>query len=146
MRRLAVAFILGVALSACSPEQLTRGYVPEEDHLAEIKTGVSDRASVEELLGSPSSVGTFQDNTWYYITRHTEKVAFFKEDVKDQEIVAIVFDDKGVVTDVRHYTLADAQEVEPVDRVTPTRGRELTVLQQLLGNIGRFSGGEGAGR
>lgn len=145
MRRLALALTLAVTLSACSAEQLTRGYVPEEDRLAEIQAGVSDRATVEELLGSPSSIGTFEDTTWYYITRRSEKLAFFKEDVKEQQILAIVFDGAGLVSDVRHYSLEDGQEVDPVDRVTPTRGRELTIFEQLLGNIGRFSSREGAG-
>jgi hypothetical protein len=35
--------------------------------------------------------------------------------------------------------MADAQEISPVARVTPTEGRDLTLLQQLFGNIGRFS-------
>ena len=29
-----------------------------------------------------------------------------------------------------------------VDRKTPTRGKELTILEQLLGNVGRFGGVE----
>jgi len=144
MRQLAITLALGMALSACSAEQLTRGYVPEEDRLAEVKAGISDRASVEELLGSPSSMGTFEDKTWYYITRRTEKLAFFDENMKDQLILAIVFDDAGVVSDVRRYSLEDVQEIEPVERVTPTRGREMTVFEQLLGNIGRFSRNTGA--
>lgn len=140
--KLACWAALALALAACSPEKITRGYLPDEDQLSSIKPGVNDRASVEELLGSPSSVGTFQDSTWYYITSRNEKLAFFKEDVKEQQVVAIVFDDSGLVSDVRRYSLEDGQEIDPVDRVTPTRGRELTVLEQLMGNIGRFSHGE----
>ena len=36
--------------------------------------------------------------------------------------------------------MEDAQDVDPVDRETPTEGRDLTLLQQLFGNIGKFSG------
>lgn len=139
MHRSFIALLIALALLGCAPEQLTRGYVPAEDRLAEIRAGESDRASVEEILGSPSSIGTFEDTTWYYITRRTEKLAFFQEEVKDQQIVAIVFDESGVVSDIRRYSLEDTQEIDPVDRVTPTRGRELTVFEQLLGNIGRFT-------
>jgi hypothetical protein len=35
--------------------------------------------------------------------------------------------------------LDDAQQIVPVDDTTPTLGRELGLLQQLLGNIGRFN-------
>ena len=33
--------------------------------------------------------------------------------------------------------LDDGQDVAMSDRETPTRGRELTILEQLLGNVGR---------
>ena len=131
-------------LASCSSEPLTRGYVPDQDRLAELQPGVHDRNSVEEILGSPSNIGTFQDSTWYYVTRHTEKLAFFEEEVKEQQVVAIQFDDAGLVSEIRQYSLDDAQVIEPVDRVTPTRGRELTIIEQLIGNIGRFQRG-GAG-
>ena len=39
----------------------------------------------------------------------------------------------------RAYTLADSRDIDPVGRITPTEGRDLTLLQQLFGNIGRFS-------
>ena len=32
---------------------------------------------------------------------------------------------------------ADARDIEYSDRETPTRGRELTILEQLLGNVGQ---------
>lgn len=117
----------------------TRGYVPDEVLLGELKPGVHDKNSVASLLGSPSSVGTFDSATWYYITRKTEQMAFFAETVTDQQVVAIDFDDKGVLTGLRRFTLADANDVQFVERVTPSRGKELTVLQQFFGNIGRFS-------
>ncbi len=139
----ALIFVM-VSLLACSPREQIHGYLPDEERLAEVQKGVHDRASIEALLGSPSSVGTFEDKTWYYITRHTEKLAFFQEEVLDQKVVAIVFDDAGVVADIRQYDLSDGREIEPVDRETPTRGKELTILQQLLGNIGRFNTSEGA--
>jgi outer membrane protein assembly factor BamE (lipoprotein component of BamABCDE complex) len=117
--------------------------MPDQDSLAEIKEGVHDKASIEALLGSPSNIGTFEDKTWYYITRRTEKIAFFDEEAKEQQIVAVVFDGSGIVEEVRRYDLADGREIDPVGRTTPTRGKELSILQQLLGNIGRFNTAEG---
>jgi hypothetical protein len=52
-----------------------------------------------------------------------------------------------MVREVERYGLKDGQEVAFVERETPTRGRSLTVLQQVFGNIGRIGsmggGGEG---
>jgi outer membrane protein assembly factor BamE (lipoprotein component of BamABCDE complex) len=140
---LLVALLVAAGLAACAPREQVRGYMPDEDRLAEIKTGVHDRTSIEALLGSPSSVGTFEDKIWYYITRRTEKIAFFDEKAKEQQVVAVVFDDSGIVQEVRRYGLEDSREIDPVERETPTRGRKLTIIEQLLGNIGRFNTREG---
>jgi outer membrane protein assembly factor BamE (lipoprotein component of BamABCDE complex) len=59
--------------------------------------------------------------------------------VVNQDIVAIVFDDVGTVSRVDRHGLDRAQEVSLVDRETPTAGSELTVLEQFIGNIGRFN-------
>lgn len=138
-KRVTIALLVVAGLVACAPREQVRGYMPDEGRLAEIKKGVHDRTSIEALLGSPSSVGTFEDKTWYYITRRTEKIAFFDEEAKEQQVVAIVFDDSGIVQDVRRFGLEDGREIDPVERETPTRGRELTIIEQLLGNIGRFN-------
>lgn len=134
---LALAALIGAA--ACSPMRETRGYVPDDELLAELRPGVHDKNSVASLLGSPSSVGTFDSNTWYYITRKTEQLAFFAEEVTDQQVVAVDFDEQGVLTGVRRFTLEDANDIQFVERATPSRGKELTVLQQFFGNVGRFS-------
>jgi outer membrane protein assembly factor BamE (lipoprotein component of BamABCDE complex) len=125
--------------AACAPMTETRGYVPDDVLLGELKPGVHDKNSVASLLGSPSSVGTFDSATWYYITSRTEQLAFFAEEVVDQQVVAVDFDDKGVLTGVRRFTLEDANDIQLVERTTPSRGKELTVLQQIFGNIGRFT-------
>jgi outer membrane protein assembly factor BamE (lipoprotein component of BamABCDE complex) len=60
--------------------------------------------------------------------------------VLDQQVVAVAFDDSGVVREVEHLGLADSRTVDPSPRVTPSAGRELGLMEQLVGNVGRFSG------
>ena len=36
------------------------------------------------------------------------------------------------------YDVSDSRQVNYVSRTTPTRGRELTLLEQVLGNVGRL--------
>ena len=57
----------------------------------------------------------------------------------DQAVLEIKFDDGGLVKDMKLYGIEDGKEIEPVPRVTPTGGQELTFMKQLLGNIGRFN-------
>ena len=44
-----------------------------------------------------------------------------------------------IVQDMKVYTEKDGEQIAYVDRVTPTPGSELTILQQLLGNLGKFN-------
>src|ERR1700733_9114359 len=64
--------------ASCAPPPDMRGNLPEKTTLDQIKSGETDKAAVTKLLGSPSSVATFDSNTWYYISQETQKIAFFK--------------------------------------------------------------------
>jgi outer membrane protein assembly factor BamE (lipoprotein component of BamABCDE complex) len=138
-RRAAAFAVVGVALAACTPVVNVRGYVPNEDDLAKIEPQKSSREQVESTLGSPSTVSPFNNKVWYYMHETTEQVAFFDQTVVERKIIAVVFDDRNVVEDVVTYTEADGQDIEIVSRTTPTAGNEVTILQQLFGNIGRFT-------
>jgi outer membrane protein assembly factor BamE (lipoprotein component of BamABCDE complex) len=140
------AAIMAGSLGACSPTISARGNLPSADQLSQIKPGVTDKASVTALLGSPSSVASFDDTTWYYISQRSEEVAFFKPEARDPEVVAVVFDKDGVVKDVRKTTAKAPRNVEPVARTTPAPGRELSFIEQLIGNFGKFNTNSAAGK
>lgn len=136
---LAGAALMSAGLSACAPRVDTRGSLPDPDRVLAVQPGIHTRDQVAEILGSPSSIGTFSDKTWYYMSRRTEQTAFFDPEVIDQQVLVVTFDDAGVVSDMKLYGYEDGRVIEPVDRTTPTSGRELTILQQIFGNLGRFN-------
>lgn len=138
------ALILAGALTACTPTTELRGHIIEEDRLASIKEGVDNRESVSGTLGTPSAIATFDTDVWFYISTKQERFAFFDAKLLERNIVAVEFDAKGNVAATRRYTLKDSRVVQMVGRVTPTKGRELTFLEQMFGNFGRFSGTETA--
>lgn len=139
---LRVALLAGfavAALSSCSVPIDQRGNLPQAEALQQVKPGVTDKATVTRLLGSPSSIAAFDSETWYYISQKTKEIAFFKPELLDQEVVAIDFDKDGIVRDVRRRGLDDRQAVSPNPRATPAPGREFSFIEQLIGNFGRFS-------
>ena len=117
--------------------------MPDPEVIAEIVPGRDTREDVIAQLGTPSAISSFQDNTWYYVGKRQEQVAFFSPDLIDQQVFEVSFDENGRVLSTRLYTKADQQAIDPVDRITPTEGKELTLMQQLLGNLGRFPIPEG---
>jgi len=131
-----------MTLTACSGNLETRGFVRDESSIEQIKAGVQSKDEITEILGSPSSIATFTERgeTWYYISRKTEHFAFLEPTVTDQRVLAVNFDEEGLVAAIQHYDLEDRKIIKPVSRTTPTRGRELGFFEQLFGNIGRFNG------
>ncbi|MFL5338425.1 MAG: outer membrane protein assembly factor BamE [Geminicoccaceae bacterium] len=134
---LAIIFLIGLA--ACTANVSTHGHVLNPDDLAQIQPGVTNREEVTRLLGSPSTVGTFDQERWFYISQRNEVMSFYKADITKQDVVAIDFDGNGVVSDVHTHGLEMAQAIQPDPNKTRTLGNELTFVQQVLGNIGRFN-------
>jgi outer membrane protein assembly factor BamE (lipoprotein component of BamABCDE complex) len=142
LRKITLAALSGLglaALAACSPIIQQEGNVPDADQVVQINPGVDDKTRVTQLLGSPSTVSPFQDSTWYYISRRTEQHAFFDPNVVDQEILAISFNQSNIVEDMKIYGLENGRMVDMNEKLTPTYGNNLTLMQQLLGNLGRFN-------
>ena len=139
IRTCGAALILaaGVAVSGCAQDKVHGNFIDPEV-AAEIKPGAQRRQDVVSLLGSPSALSTFEDGTWFYIGQRTNQYAFFNPTVLERRILVISFDENGVVQQTKNLSLADANEISPSGRITPTEGRELTFLQQLFGNLGRF--------
>ncbi|WP_333587989.1 outer membrane protein assembly factor BamE [Phenylobacterium sp.] len=127
-----------LATGACAPITTYSGFQAIDASPKEVVVGQDTKSTVRGRLGSPSATSTFEDNVWFYVAQVKERVAFRKPVVVNREVVAIRFnEDSEVVESVDLYTLEDGRQVAFSDRETPTRGRELTVLEQLLGNVGR---------
>lgn len=127
-----------LVLGGCQAITTYSGYQAIEDSPADVKIGADTKSTVRATLGSPSAMSTFDPNVWYYVTQVKERVAFRRPQITSRTIVALTFDrETEVVRAVEQFSLKDGRVIAFNDRETPTRGRELTILEQLLGNVGR---------
>jgi outer membrane protein assembly factor BamE (lipoprotein component of BamABCDE complex) len=126
------------AVSGCSATRDFHGYVPDQSLPTDIKPSVDTRSTVLARLGSPSTTSAFDDSLWVYMSSTREMRAFYYPKTVQREIVAIKFDEQDVVSDVVVYDTAAGRVIDYNSRVTPTRGRELGILEQLFGTIGRL--------
>lgn len=141
LRRTAIvsAIIAGATLvSACNPTLRSHGFRYADGEVPTLTPGEDTRASVLAMLGNPSTRGMFDDNTWYYISTTREYLAYLRPDTRERRVIAVRFDEDGSVSAVDEYGLEDGRVIALVDRETPTRGRELSLIEQILGNVGRL--------
>lgn len=118
-----------------------RGHNTSDQDLKQVIEGQSSKEDIAALLGSPSTTSIYGPETWFYISATKERSGVFKADVVKQHVLGIQFDEAGIVKEYGQYTLEDGKPVEIVERTTPTEGHTLGVLEQLLGNVGRFNTG-----
>lgn len=136
-RLLAVVILAGAVLSGCAPTIGRQGFQVQDVAPRDLKVGVDTKASVMEKLGSPSAVGVFDPNTWYYVSQSTERYTYHQARVTSRDVTVMAFDkasDKLLKLDT--LGLKDGRRIAFNTRETPTRGRQLTVLEQLLGSVG----------
>jgi outer membrane protein assembly factor BamE (lipoprotein component of BamABCDE complex) len=140
---MAAAAAAALAIAGCARDVEQRGDLPTPDEIAQIRPGKTTKDQVVKILGTPSSVSVFDANAWYYISKRTSQTAFFLPATTDQQVYIVDFTKDGVVSAVDHKGLKDAENITPAPGATPAPGRELSFLEQIIGNLGRFGGGGG---
>ena len=132
-----IVSVLGV--SACEERINVRGNIPHPADIAKIQKGFHKKSDIENMLGTPSAVATFKKETWYYIGGRVKTQAFFKPEFLDRKVFVVKFSSAGVVDSFEAKDVPKDKNIKLVERETPTKGKDLTVIQQLIGNVGRFS-------
>lgn len=138
--------LLLLALVGCSPMQRFHGYAPDETQLAEIEVGRDTRESVAEKVGRPGMSGVMEGSAWYYVQSDWVERGWRAPVEVNREVVAITFDGADRVANIERFGLEDGEVVPLTRRVTSTGPTGMTLLRQLLGNIGQFNPAQMIGR
>lgn len=144
LRRVALALALGAALLAagCTAIYRNHGYVPTEEDLATVQVGKSTRDDVATAVGRPSSTGLLQGAGWFYVGSRWKYYGARAPEEVDRQVVAISFDDKGVVSNVERFGMERGEVVVLSRRVTRSNIKGISFIRELLGSIGRVSAGK----
>ncbi len=134
----AILALAAVLLSGCAKDIEARGNLPTPEALAKLAPGEQTRQDVQGILGTPATTAVFDQENWYYISAHTTQYAFYPNHELDRTIYVVSFDPRGILSGVRKLNLEDGQNITPEERSTPTMGREVSIIEQLLGNVGRM--------
>lgn len=136
MGKMALAVVVMTGLGACTAQYRTHGYMPPEEDLQQIVPGVDTKASVEDLIGVPNASGVLDNSGYYYIETDMRHFAWQRPKVVGREILAITFDEAGVVENLTTYGLEDGRVVTLNRRVTQSADSNIGFIKKLFGNIG----------
>ena len=143
--KVATTGLAAALLAGCGGVRAHRGTVLDQELASAIQVGVDNKQSVAKTLGRPSFTGQFSDNEWYYVSRDTQTLAFRSPRVAKQTVLHVRFDQAGNVAAVNTTGKEQIASINPVNKKTPTLGRERSFFEELFGNIGTVGSGMGPG-
>lgn len=139
MRRIFFAFIL-ILLASCSSGNVSvHGNAIDKNDMSYIEVGETSKNDMIMMFGHPTTKSSIDGEKWYYISQSIKYHSFMRPEVTNRETIEVSFGINGVVQEVKSYDLNDGIEVSFAEEKTESIATEKTVLQQLIGNIGKFN-------
>ncbi|GAA5252077.1 outer membrane protein assembly factor BamE [Candidatus Rickettsia kedanie] len=126
------------SLSGCKTIE-NRGQSIDDSALVKLESKKLNKTEVVELIGTPTMVPEYSQNTWYYVERVMSQRAWLNPKIEKQKIVKITFDANNAMQAVVVIDDSHRQDIETVREYTRTYGTELNGLQKFVKNLGRFN-------
>lgn len=139
---LILAFIVVTGLAACTPIYRNHGYVPTEMDLSQVVIGQTSIDELQGLIGQPSAQGLLTGSGWYYVGSRWRHYGAAEPEEVNRQVVAISFTPNCVVSNIERFGLDRGRIVLLSRRVTEGSVTEISLIGQLLGNIGNFQAGD----
>lgn len=131
---LAACLLLALPLAACGADIDHHGHVFMDVDVQQVQPGMT-KDQVTTAFGSPDTTSSMGGDAYYYISSTQKTYAFFKPWEIDRQVIAVYFDKRNLVQQVAHYGLKDGIIVNYAKDETPARGKDLSMLEQIFGNI-----------
>jgi len=133
-------YVIAIALflSGCFTRTSNHGYPEDKVAIEKLQIGVTTKTQVLDIIGEPTSYGTFDNNTWYYISTISETKGFLKAKIVQDQVIQLHFkNDK-----LREVKFTDNKEKREIifnqDR-SIVGGDDSGVLKDFFHNFGRFN-------
>ncbi|MBS1182619.1 MAG: bamE [Proteobacteria bacterium] len=134
----AIVLLTAVSLSACGTPPIQHGYVLSEEALAQVPVG-SSREQVLLVLGSPSTTSALAGDSFYYISQTIDENPIMGRSITEQRVLAVYFDEKGLVKQISNYGLQDGKVFDFIQRKTRTGGADLNLISQIIKGVGNVN-------
>jgi len=136
-----VLAVLGIS-TACARLSESHGYIPEQTALEDVVVGQDTKETAGLILGRPGISGIVDDLGWYYVRSDYERFLWRAPVEVNRQVVAVSFDEAGVIENVEQFGLEGGQVVVLSRRVTTSNTQGVGFLRQLFSNLGNFDAGQ----
>ena len=141
------SLLLGTVLflTACGLESYPGGDLPTTARLENIKTG-DTKEKVLRVLGTPANSSTplsQGESFLVYAQNLKTSRAFLEPKEVKRDVYVYYFNDKNILTNIEHKTLDDARKISYDSSETAVAGHDLSILDQIVQNFGRYNTGAG---
>tara|TARA_B100000965_G_scaffold358916_1_gene338637 strand:+ start:83 stop:541 length:459 start_codon:yes stop_codon:yes gene_type:complete len=129
-----------ILLSSCSGNKVSKnhGVLSLEDKTNKLVLNKSNKNDILNILGPPSTISTFDENTWIYIETKKTNQSIFKLGVKKlskNNVLILKIDQRGLLSDKEILNLAKMNDLQ-FDKTTTTKEyKKDTYLYGVLSSL-----------
>ena len=129
-----------ILLSSCSGNKVSKnhGVLSLEDKTNKLVLNKSNKNDILNILGPPSTISTFDENTWIYIERKKTNQSIFKLGVKKlskNNVLILKIDQRGLLSDKEILNLTKMNDVQFDKTATAKEYKKDTYLYGVLSSL-----------
>ena len=131
--------ILYLLLNNCNLNKITRShgiqYLEKKQNEVFLN---QNKNEIRSILGPPSTVSTFDENTWFYLEKEisgTKVTKLGKTELNKNNILVLKFDNRGILVEKDFFDKNDLREIEFEKNTTTTEINKKSVIGQFLYGI-----------
>jgi len=139
MKNIVICLFVLVLTTSCLKKVESSGYSFDDIDLNSVRLGITTKDNVLKELGTPSIISRIDSTSpeiWIYYSDTQYGYMFFHPVVKNQEIVALSFDENNIVSMKKTYDIQARNNVNISDDSTPAKERNDSIVSDILNNIG----------
>jgi len=109
-----------------------------EKKINEIIVNKFNKNDVKKILGPPSTISTFENQTWFYlesIKTNSKLLKFGKRKLIKNDVLIIEFNKFGIVIDKKYLTKNDINKINFKKNITETDYSKRSITNKILSGL-----------
>ena len=140
MRKLFIFIIISLFISACTLKKVEKHHGVHFLNKKQEKLTInhSNKNDIIQLLGSPSTKSTFDNDLWIYIERKTDNSSLTKfgsERITVNNVLLLEINNMGLLEKKEFLDLTNMQELKFTEQTTENQYKKSTFVYDFLSSV-----------